>query len=169
MSDEFDDSDSAKPLSKSQRKRDFLALQGLAERLIGLGPQQWSQFGFGETLMATLEESRRVKGRSAMRRHVRRLGKLLQHEDTGRVAAALSAIDSRHQLETVRFHRLERWRDRLLNEGDKALEELLDVCPKADAGQLKKLVRGARQERDTLQPPRNARKLYKYIRELQIK
>ena len=156
-------------VSKSERKREMHALQDLAERLADLKPGQWEQFEFSESMRAALEESRRVKGQNAMRRHVRRLGKLLQHEDAEQVRVLFQRIDNEHLADTERFHRLERWRDRLLEEDGEALQELLDVCPNADKQQLRQLIRSAKQEQEHAKPPVNQRKLFRFLRELDIK
>lgn len=156
-------------VSKSQRKREMHALQALAERLAGLNPQQWQQFDFSGPMMAALDESRRVKGHNAMRRHLRRLGKLLQHEDAEQVKILFRRIDHAHLADTERFHRLERWRDRLLAGGDEVLGELLDVCPNIDRQQLRQLVRTAKQELEHNKPPVSQRKIFKYLKALDIK
>ena len=163
------DSPAEAQVSKSERKREMHALQALAERLSRLNPQQWQQFDFSEPMKAALDESRRIKGHNATRRHVRRLGKLLQHEDNEQVRVLFQRIDHQHRADNQRFHRLEHWRDRLLENGDKVLEELLDVCPNIDRAQLRQLVRAAKQERERHKPPTNTRKLFKYLKELEIK
>ena len=154
--------------SKSERKREMQALQALAERLIHSNPQQWQQFDFSTAMLEALDETRRVKGHSAMRRHTRRLAKLLKHEDAQQVEALFERVDRQQHAETERFHRAERWRDRLLEAGDKALEELLDVCPNADRQQLRQLIRGAKQERERNKSPASQRKLFRYIKSLEL-
>ena len=152
--------------SKSAIKREMLALQQLGERLVGLKPQLWEQFDFGPAMRDALEESRRIKSHNAMRRHVRRLGKLLQQENSELVEQLFARMDHEQLRDTQHFHRLERWRDRLLDEGDRVLGELLDECPNADRQQLRQLVRQARKERSEQKPPTMQRKLFRYLREL---
>ncbi|SOO30196.1 conserved hypothetical protein [Xanthomonas phaseoli pv. phaseoli] len=64
------------------------------------------------------------------------------------------------------IHRVERWRERLLAEGDVALSELLEAYPAADRQQLRQLVRNAIHERAKNKPPRAYRELFQVLREL---
>jgi len=156
-------------ISKSELKREMLALQSLGERLVKLKPALWAQFNFSPVMLAALEESRRIKSHNAMRRHLRRLGKLLQTEDAELVAKLFSRMDNEQLQDTGHFHRLERWRDRLVGEGDKILGELLDVCPNADRQQLRQLIRSAQKELREHRAPAAQRKLFRYLRELDWK
>jgi len=154
--------------SKSQIKREMHALQDLGERLVELKPQAWEAFPLSQTLLDALQESRRIKGHNAMRRHIRRLGKLLREEDAEQVTLLFQQFDRDHLKETQRLHQLERWRERLLNEGDEALQDLLAQCPTADRQQLRQLIRGGRKEREAEKPPAIQRKLFRYLRELEL-
>jgi len=167
QSDDLHDLDNQ--VSKSEIKRDMLALQKLAERLVKLTPGQWEQQHFGQKMMAALQESRRVKGHNAMRRHIRRLGKLLREEDSERVVALFRNIDGQHEDEKRRFHRLENWRDRLMNEGETALSELLQRCPDADRQRIQQFIRAGKRELELEKPPSAQRKLFKYLKEIPLK
>jgi len=163
-----DESQSQADVSKSEIKRDLLALQKLAERLLDLSPGQWAQLRFNPQMMEALQESRRVKGNNAMRRHIRRLGKLLREEDSERVAALFRNIDGRHEEENRRFHKLERLRDRLMH-GDKvALTELLQLCPSANRQRITQYIRAGKRELEQEKPPQAQRKLFKYLKELPL-
>jgi ribosome-associated protein len=155
-------------ISKSELKREMLALQQLGERLVKLAPGRWTEFAFSPVMLAALEESRRIKSHNAMRRHVRRLGKLLRDEDTELVKALFQRMDNAHLQDTQRFHRLEQWRDRLLQQGDSALQALLEACPDADRQHLRQLIRTARREEERERPPTARRKLFKYLKTLDL-
>ena len=156
------------PVSKSEIKREMLALQALGERLIKLKPALWEGLGLGPEMLDALRESRRIKSHNALRRHVRRLGKLLQHEETAQVERLFARMDREQLQDKAHFHRLERWRERLLEGGDKVLGELMDACPKVDRQHLRQLVRGAQKERSEERPPVMQRKLFKYLRGLEF-
>ena len=64
------------------------------------------------------------------------------------------------------MHHIERWRDRLLEEGDTALELLLEEYPLADRQYLRQSIRNAKKEMQANKPPKTARGLFKYLREL---
>lgn len=152
--------------NKSALKREMLALQNLAERLLELSPERLQPLGFSEKLMQALAEGRRLKIANARRRHLRFLARLLSQEDAAGAEQFIVEIDARHATNTRYFHQLEQWRDRLIDEGDGALEELLEEYPSADRQQLRQLIRNARQERDRAKPPASARKLFKLLRSL---
>ena len=168
---QYDDerSDPEAGISKSETKRNLLTLQKLAERLLELSPSHWEQLGFAPKMMEALQESHRVKGRNALRRHIRHLGKLLRAEDSERIAALLRNIDARREEENSRFHRLENLRDRLMNGGEAALTELLRSCPGADRQRIQQFVRSGRRELEQEKPPIAQRKLFKYLKELSLK
>lgn len=155
-------------VSKSQIKRELAALQHLAARLLKLNTDQWRQLKLGEPLFDALEESKRIRGHSAMRRHLRLLGKLLRDENTDRIAMLFEQLDAQNLNESFRFHRLERWRERLISEGDQALEDLLQQCSTADRQHLRQMIRTCRKEREQERPPVAQRKLFRYLRELPL-
>ena len=80
MSDDFESyeyDEEEQQVSRSEIKRQHLALQALGERLVSLKPAQWEEFGFSDVMLDALQESQRIKSHNAMRRHIRSLGKLL--------------------------------------------------------------------------------------------
>ena len=64
------------------------------------------------------------------------------------------------------MHHIEKWRDDLLAEGDSALERLLTEYPTADRQFLRQLIRNAKKELQANKPPKSARSLFKYLRDL---
>ena len=59
----------------------------------------------------------------------------------------------------------ERWRDRMISEGDKVVGEFIDYCPSADVQHLRNLVRNARKEVEKGKNTGQARKLFRALRE----
>jgi ribosome-associated protein len=159
----IDDGDAQ--VSKSQRKRDALALQVLADELVRLSPSQLD----GVPLPAELRDavvSARELSRGAYRRQVRYLGRLLRDADSGPIKRAVDALRHASHEDKARLKRLERWRERLMEEGDAAVAELLDEYPGADAQQLRQLLRSSRKEHAAGRPPRSQRQLFRFLREL---
>jgi ribosome-associated protein len=68
---------------------------------------------------------------------------------------------------TAKQHRVERWRDRLI-ENESAADELLRVHPGMDARHLRALARKAREERASGSPPRAYRELFRALREILV-
>lgn len=161
---EFDEPEAP---SKSRRKRDMLELQQLGEELLTFDAAALRQMGLPESLFEALENARRITAHGGRRRQLQYIGKLMRNLDT---APIRSAIASRRQQETTHtraFHRLELLREALIDDVDAALAGVLEHFPAADRQQLRRLARQARTERETRQPPRAARALFRYLRELQ--
>ncbi|MEW8028063.1 MAG: ribosome biogenesis factor YjgA [Candidatus Thiodiazotropha sp.] len=144
----------------------MLALQLLGERLTTLPPTVLARMPLSADLQEALEESRRIKSLNALRRHYRRLGKLLREEDLDSIRRVIGDIDNRHQADVNLFHALERWRERLLNEQGEAFGEFMQAYPGADRQRLRQLIQAARKEREQARHPVSYRKLFKYLREV---
>lgn len=154
--------------SRSELKRRMHALQAMGERLIPLKEAQWEALGLSAAMLEALRESKRIKSQNALRRHVRRLGKLLSLEDTAKIKQLFQHADHRALQERQRFHRLEQWRDRLVRGDDATLSNLLDIYPKADRQRLRQLIRNSKKEQEMHKSPTAQRKLFKYLKELGI-
>jgi ribosome-associated protein len=150
--------------SKSQLKREWRDLQDLAERLVSLPRTDLERLGLSQATWAAIEEKDRIKDRRALRRHYKRIAKLLAREDLAAAQALMGEKDRLTEEAAVRHHRVERWRDRLLDEGDVALGELLSERPGLDRQQLRTLVRAARRDRARGKPD-GARRLFRLLRD----
>lgn len=151
--------------SKSARKRERLALQDLAEEMLGLPRAALEGLGLGADTWAAIDETARIKDRRAMRRHVKRVANCLARENTAPLQALLDARAEQARQATARHHRVERWRARLIEEGDAALTELLDAYPQADRQRLRTAVRAAQRDAERGRPEA-PRKLFRLLREL---
>ncbi|CBV41801.1 ribosome biogenesis factor YjgA [Halomonas elongata] len=151
--------------SKSQLKREMHALQALGERLIAMNESERARFPLSDELLAAIEETGRIRAREARRRHMQYVGKLMRREDLDGIQAVFDEIDREQLQRDHAFHRLEKWRDRLIDEGDDAVADFIEAYPDTDRQALRQLIRNARRERDQGKPPTNARRLFKLIRE----
>jgi ribosome-associated protein len=150
--------------SKSRRKRELKALQVLAERLATLPRGGVERLGLSERALAAIEETARISDPRALRRQYKRIASLLAREDTGTAETLIAEWDLAKQAAAARHHRAERWRERLIEGGDRALGELLAECPRADRQRLRNLTRAARRDR-LLGKTDGARKLFRFLRE----
>ena len=53
-----------------------------------------------------------------------------------------------------------------IDEGDDAISLVLELYPQADRQQLRSLIRNAKKEKATNKPPKSARQIFQYLREL---
>ncbi len=169
MSTDIDDNDAhdEAPKSKSQRKREMHALQALGEELVSLSPEQFKKFNdLPETLHDAVVEARRIHSRGALKRQLQYVGRVMRDVDPAPIRERLDALRGQSRQAAAQLHRIERWRDRLLEEGDHVLEELVARHPAVDRQYLRQLVRNAGKEKLANKPPRSARLLFRYLREL---
>jgi len=159
--------DSYPEISKSQRKRDLAALRQLGQALLEFSDEELQQLGLPEALLDALRSARSISARGAHKRQLQYIGKLLRDIDTAAISAAVEERGHQHDLHTRDFHQLESLRDRLIAGDDTALDDTMARFPLADRQHLRKLARQAHGEHEQHQPPRAARLLFRYLRELQ--
>lgn len=151
--------------SKSQLKREMHALQALGEQIIAMSPAERARFPLSEDMLAAVEETGRIRSHEGRRRHMQYVGKVMRREDLAAIQAVFDEIEQEERRRDLAFHRLEKWRDRLIDEDDSAVEAFIEEHPDTDRQALRQLIRNARSERDRGKPPTNARKLFKLIRD----
>jgi ribosome-associated protein len=95
------------------------------------------------------------------------IGKLMRSVDPAPIREKLKIWDGVSAEHTARQHRVERWRDRLI-EDEATVDELLRTHPGIDARRLRALARKAREERAARAAPRAYRELFKALREIVI-
>lgn len=152
--------------SKSQLKRDMHALQNMGKRMTELSNEQLDTLTISDTLRNAIEESRKIRQNEAKRRHLQYIGKIIRQEDDPEaVQRAIDAFDSGSEEHTRRHHLAERWRDRMIVEGDSVAGEFFGYCPDADIQHLRNLVRNARKDVEKQKNTGQIRKLFRYLRE----
>ncbi|MDH5785843.1 MAG: ribosome-associated protein [Chromatiales bacterium] len=159
-----DDEDELTLISKSQLKRESHAFTDLGKELVELPQNKLDKIPLEDSLLDAVNLARRIKERGGKKRQLQYIGKLLRKIDAEPIIAAMDELKSEHLRENARFHRLEQWRDRLIEEGDSALAELLNDHPELDRQHLRQLLRNAQQEQKLNKPPKAARELFKYLR-----
>lgn len=152
--------------SKSQVKRELHALQELGERLTRFKPEVLDRLPLSEPLRRALAEAPKHKAHIARKRHIQYIGKLLRDQDLTAILALVEQFDASTRQYNERLHVLERWRERLIGDGDPALEAFIGDYPATDRQHLRGLIRQARHEAANGQPPAASRRIFKYLREL---
>jgi len=155
--------------SRSQERRDALEVLALGERLAGLTDTQLAKLPVPGDLLPHIREARRITSHIARKRQLAFLAKQMRREDDETLDAIRDALEEKGEAarqEAATLHRAEAWRERLLEDGDAALSELVEAHPHADRQQLRQLVRSALDERNKGKPPRAYRELFRAIRDL---
>lgn len=161
-SDEF-----LEPISKSQLKREAHALQDMGVELTQMPEDRLMQLDLPSPLLDAVMLARKITQRGGRKRQLQYIGKLMRQIDVEPLREKLEQLHQADQAKNAEFHRLEKWRTRLIEEGDDALTEILEALPHADRQHLRQLVRNARQAKNTDKASGTARALFRYLRELQ--
>jgi len=151
-------------VSKSQLKRDSLALQALGKQLVALSNEHLARIPLDAPVLEAIELAKRIRNkRSALKRHYQYLGKLLRARDPEPIQAALAEIENEANHSIRRHHRAEHWRDRILADGNTAIDALLDETPAADRQKLRQLYRNWQKAPDDSKRTQDSRLIYKEI------
>lgn len=161
----MDDANGAESPSKSARKREIEALQALAERMTGLSDQELGRLGVDTGLRDAIALVRPMKPSGARNRQLKHCVRFMDEGALDQVRAYLEDRHSRQVASNRAFHEIERWRDRLVAEGDKALEALLEGHGDLDRQHLRQLCRDAIRERDSGSPAGAGRRLFRFLRD----
>jgi ribosome-associated protein len=159
-----DERPGSKP-SKSARKRDIEALQRLAGQMTALSDAELQRLGVDERLRSAIDLVRPMRPSGARNRQLRHCVKFMDSTALADVQDYLADRQSRRLAVNRELHMIERWRDRLVNEGDEALQSLLEDYAALDRQHLRQLCRDAGREKATGKPPGAGRKLFRYLRE----
>ena len=158
--------DEIEVVSKSQLKRDSQAIQDLGRRLAALPADHLARIPLDEPVLEAIALAHRIQNkRSALKRHYQFLGKLLRERDTDAIVAALNEIDHESQHSIQRHHRAERWRDRVVEQGNDAIEALIVEIERADRQKLRQLWRNYQNAKSDAKRIQHSRLLYKEIKQ----
>ena len=168
---EFDEEDSEPQYdrpSKSQRKRDMIALQKLGETIVNQSKERVRKVPMPDDVRDAIEECQRLKGHEARRRQMQFIGKKMRKLDEEQIAAMKRVVDGwqgASKAETVELHRLERLRERLLADNG-VLTEVVEQYQEVDVSRLRTLIRNARKEQEQSKPPKAYREIFRVLKAL---
>ena len=152
--------------NKSEQKRQLAVIQDLVVSLIEVPEKTQIELGLSDQIRNELKQARAMKAGSARKRLIKHLTKLCSQQEMAPVLEYFDKESLRQQQSNARFHALERWRDRLIETGDEAIQEFLEQYPNTDRQQLRQLVLGGKRERETGKPAGAGKKLFRLIREI---
>jgi ribosome-associated protein len=155
--------------SRTQQRREALAVLTLAAQLIELPPSRLAKLDLPEDVRREVEVTRRITAHIARKRQLAFLAKVMRRFDDEAFASVrgeLGEIREKQRQETAAMHRLEAMRDRLIGEDESALSELITEHPQIDRQHVRSLIRQARTERDANKPPRAYREIFQLLKDL---
>lgn len=155
--------------TRTQQRRDALAVLALASQLVELPPSRLAKLDLPDDVREEIAQTRRITAHVARKRQLAFLAKIMRrHEDSAfdAVRAALGENRDKQRQETAAMHRFEALRERLLGDDESALSELIAQHPTIDRQRLRSLIRQARTERDGGKPPRAYREIFQLLKDL---
>lgn len=151
--------------NKTRLKKELAAIHDLAVQLIDLPEKEKLKLGLNDKISAALQEARGMKASGAKNRLMKHITNLLAKEDLTSVLSYLDEKNNRLRQDNRKFHQLEQWRNRMIEEGDGALQSFVDEYPATDRQQVRQLLRAAQREHDTGKPPGAGKKLFRVLRD----
>lgn len=154
--------------SKSQVKREMIALKKLGERLLELSTEQFNSLSMEGRLKDAVIEAKRLRRGKAKKRQIQYIGKLMRSLDVDSLRMAIERFDSSSKLHAQQFHKLEKIRTGLMQDDSLTINELFAEHTGIDRQYLHQLVRKAQKEQDSAGSDRtHYRKLFRFLRSLQ--
>jgi ribosome-associated protein len=156
-------------LFRSQLRREALDVLKLAHSLVGLAEGQLAHVPLPDDVRDEVQRTRAVKQQIARKRQTQFLAKQLRKLDDAQIEAIRAALEHDKDFgrrETALLHRLEQWRERLLDGDDDVLNDFVAGHAGADRQHLRQLIRQARSERAQNKPLHAYRELFRVLREL---
>ena len=132
ISDEAEGVDSLPP-SRSEKKRQSLALQNMGEELTRLGPQEVKNLDLPADLKEALQLYARIGDHEGRRRQMQFIGRVMREIDPAPIRAMLDARREVSAAATAALHQAEQWRDRLLTADQGELAGLVETLLTARA------------------------------------
>ncbi|MCK5662726.1 MAG: DUF615 domain-containing protein, partial [Thiotrichaceae bacterium] len=119
-----------------------------------------------EKLMDALLLAQNIHSNSAKRRQAQLIGRLMRESDAEKIRSKYERYQNQAVEANAHFHKLENYRDQLLSQGDQAINHLLSQHPDLDRSRLRQLVRNSKKEAELNKPPKSARQIFQYLKEM---
>ena len=154
------------PPSKTQRKKNMLALQSLGEALVGLSRKRLESLNLPPRLFDAIVEAERITARGARSRQFQFIGRLMRDIDPEPVQRQLALWEQGLTGHEDIIAQAENWRENLMVSSD-ALDQLLGMAAfsHVDKKKMLKLIEQAKTERASQLSPVAYRKLFKQLKE----
>lgn len=149
--------------SKTALKKQMHELQAVGEQLLDLPAGRLASVPLPDALREAVMLARKMHKFGALNRQKQYIGKLMRRIDAQPIREALAAIEHEGLAEKHTHKLCEIWRDRLLNEGDPALESFLEKYRGSDRQQLRQIIRKHQKAGSEIVLATESKKLYRFL------
>lgn len=151
-------------ISKSQKKRNMIALQTVGEELVALSTDVINKMDLPDDLRVAVLDAKRIPNskHGGNKRQMQYIGRLMREVDCAPILAQLQALKAPNQKQTAQHHLAERWRERMLSDAT-SVAAFAREFPESDQTMLEKYLAAARDDHAKQRPPKNFRLLYQTL------
>ncbi len=160
--DTLDDAENS--ISKSQKKRNMLALQSVGAELVLLSTDVIAKLDLPDELRVAVLDAKRIPGskHGGNKRQMQYIGRLMREVDPAPILVQLQALKAPNQKQTAQHHLAERWRERMLADAT-SIAAFVREFPEAEQAILEKYLVDAKDDHAKQRPPKNFRLLYQTL------
>jgi len=151
-------------ISKSQKKRNMLALQSVGGELVLLSTEVIAKLDLPDELRVAVLDAKRIPGskHGGNKRQMQYIGRLMREVDPAPILIQLQALKAPNQKQTAQHHLAERWRERMLADAT-SIAAFVREFPEAEQTTLEKYLADAKDDHAKQRPPKNFRLLYQTL------
>lgn len=150
--------------NKTRIKQEIAALFLLAENLAKLPPVKLDGFELPDNLREAVAQVGIMPHTGARKRLLKYIAGQFHKMDVIQIQEQMVRLQNQSVHSAREHHLTEKWRDRLILEGDRALAELAIECATVDTQKIRQLLRNIKKETERNQPLKSARLLYRYLK-----
>ena len=151
-------------ISKSQKKRNMIALQSVGEELVALSTDVINKMDLPDDLRVAILDAKRIPNskHGGNKRQMQYIGRLMREVDCAPILTQLQALKAPNQKQTAQHHLAERWRERMLADAT-SVAAFVREFSESDAVTLEKLLAAAKDDHAKQRPPKSFRLLYQTL------
>ncbi|MBM4206629.1 MAG: DUF615 domain-containing protein [Gammaproteobacteria bacterium] len=152
--------------NKTKIKKEINALFAMGETFSALTAEQLASLQLPENIHQAVREVAGMPLTGARKRLLKYIAGQLHKIDVEPFKEKLALIQNVSVHSVREHHQVEKWRDRLINQGNEALTELINQQPEADLQRIRSLLRNLNKEHQIGASPKSSRLLYRYLKDL---
>ncbi|WP_347988285.1 ribosome biogenesis factor YjgA [Methylomonas sp. AM2-LC] len=153
--------------NKTRIKQEIAGVHAMAEEITQLSASHIAEFELPESIEQALLEAAKMGQNSARKRLLKYITAQLRNIDLEPIQEKLARMKNQSAHAVREHHQIERWRNVLVADtGTQQLTKLISEFPNADTQHIRQLQRNAQKEAKEAKPPKSARLLYQYLKEL---
>ncbi|GKT12266.1 MAG: ribosome-associated protein [Thiomicrorhabdus sp.] len=155
--------------SRTQIKNAAVAVKDLGLQVAAMTDTEINKLNFPSSFTDAIFLLKSMDKGPALKRQKLFIGKMLRQDEELiiEIKQKLAEKETKIKQQNAHFHKLELWRDKMIDGGDDVLTEFMLHYPQADRQQLRQWIRNAKKELATEKPAKAAKDIFKYLRGLE--